>query len=246
MIIQLSVFSFQFSVLPLQRTIFNCHSERSEESGTKSFALRAQDDKKQGFIMLLLIFAMMFFVTTTAFALELPENLKEYFKDSVSSATGSSEGVGPTEKPKVTEGVDIGRRETNEYDFTDESMVALMQKAWQALNAKDKTATLAYTDRCIELYSEKARKEQALLKDFAKSGSEAKNEYLNNICAAYFIRGEMYKYNKNWNKSKDNYRIAVSDYYFGQYWDPRGWWWKPAQISKDEIEKIDSGYYEKN
>jgi len=43
-----------------------------------------------------------------------------------------------------------------------------------------------------------------------------------------------------------NYRIAVDDYYLGQYWDPRGWWWKPAQISKDEIEKIDSGYYEKN
>jgi len=120
------------------------------------------------FRCIVLCIAFMLIAASSVMALELPENLKEYFKDNVSSAIGSSEGVGPTEKPKVTEGVDIGRRETNEYDFSDESIVTLMQKAWQALNAKDQTATLVYTDRCIELYSEKARKEQVLLKDFAK------------------------------------------------------------------------------
>ena len=195
---------------------------------------------------IVVVLTTLLFIASTAMSMELPENLKEYFKDNVASTPGVSEGVGPTEKPTTQKGVDIGRRETQEYDFSDESIVVLMQKAWQALNAKDETATLAYTDRCIELYSLKAKNEQALLKDFAKSGSEAENEYLNNICAAYFIRGELYKHYRNWDKSKDNYRIAVNDYYFGQYWDPRGWWWKPAEISKDEIKKIESGYYEKN
>ncbi|MFC1807992.1 hypothetical protein ACFL0T_06475 [Candidatus Omnitrophota bacterium] len=176
--------------------------------------------------------------------MEMPQGAKEYFKDRVASAPGTSKGVGPTQKPTTQKGVDVGRRETKEYDFSNESSLALVAKAWEALNNKDEGGVIAYTSRSIELYEKEAKAQQSSLKDFAQSGSEEKYQYLNDIAACYFMRGEFYKYNKSWAKSKAAYRKVVNDFSFAQYWDPRGWWWKPAEISKDEIVKIDEGYYE--
>lgn len=196
-------------------------------------------------VFLMAMTAALIFTNFAAYALELPDGVRDYYKDRVSSSPGRSEGVGPTQKPKTKQGTDIGRRETKEYDFSDESAPALTIKAWQALNNKDEDGLLAYTSRCIELYEDRAKDQEALLDDFAPSGSEGNYEYLNNVAACYFIRGEFYKHLKDWKKAKASYQKTVDSFYFAQYWDPRGWWWKPAEISKGEIEKIDSGYYEK-
>jgi tetratricopeptide (TPR) repeat protein len=180
-----------------------------------------------------------------AFALELPDEIRGYYKDSVGSAPGASEGVAPTvEKARTIEGVDIGRREAAEYDFSDESVLALAVKAWEALNRKDEQALLAYTSRCIELYQEKARDQQAELDDFASADSRGSYEALNNVAACYFMLGEFYKDQKDWDRARENYKKVVDNFYFSQYWDPRGWWWQPGKISESEIEKIDTGYYE--
>jgi hypothetical protein len=185
------------------------------------------------------------FFIPSAFALDLPPGAKEYYRDRVSSTPGRSEGVGPTGRPEVQKGVDIGRRDTKEYDFTDESSSALTIKAWEALNKKDEDAMVAYTSRCIELYEDKAKGEGSKLNDFAPSGSEATYQYLNDVAVCYFIRGEFYKHKKDWKEARANYQKVIGYFYFSQYWDPRGWWWKPAEISKGEIEKIDAGYYDK-
>jgi len=190
--------------------------------------------------------AAIIFSGFNTYALDLPEGTKDYYKDKVSSSPGKSEGIGPTQKAQTRQGVDIGRRETKEYDFSDESAAALTAKAWEALNNKDKGGVTAYTSKCITLYEDKAKDQEALLDDFAPSGSEAKYEYLNNVAACYFIRGELYKHFKDWKEAKAAYEKVVNNFFFAQYWDPRGWWWKPADISKGEIEKIDTGYYEKN
>ena len=151
-----------------------------------------------------------------AHALELPDEAKEYFKDKVSSSPGISEGVGPTCKPQTQQGVDIGRREAKEYDFGDESSPTLMMKAWEALNKKDEAGVLAYTGRCIELYEKKAKEEEASLKDFAQAGSEKDYSRLNDVAAAYFIQGELYKFLKAWDKAKEAYQKVVSDFSFAQ------------------------------
>jgi len=192
------------------------------------------------------LISIVFMLTAnSALALELPKGLKEYYKDKVAGSPGVSEGVAPTVKEaEVKTGVDIGRRGTEEYDFTDESANALTAKAWEALNKKDEAAMLAYTSRCIELYTEKAKDQEAKLDDFAPAGSERDYDALNNAAVSYFIRGEFYKYKKDWEESRKNYKKVIDDFYFAQYWDPRGWWWKPSEISEGEIGKIDSGYYE--
>ncbi|MFA5370295.1 MAG: hypothetical protein WC300_06260, partial [Candidatus Omnitrophota bacterium] len=177
---------------------------------------------------------------------ELPEEAKSYYKDKTSSSSGTSEGVGPTvKKADIIEGVDIGRREVKDYDFSDSSLSGLTIKSWEALNKKDEQALLAYTARCFELYTQQAKDQQARLSDFAPAGSEGENEALNNVAVCYFMLGEFYKHKKDWQKSAENYKKAVDNFYFAQYWDPRGWWWKPSQISEGEIEKINTGYYDK-
>jgi hypothetical protein len=196
--------------------------------------------------VLLLMLAVSFAVPV-ALALKVPEGLKGYYKDKVADSRGISGGVGPTvKKAETIKGVDIGRRETKGYDLKDESSSALTIKSWEALNKRDEQALLAYTSRCIELYAEKARDQQARLDDFAAAGSESDYESLNNVAACYFMLGEFYKHKKEWERSRENYKKVIDNFYLAQYWDPRGWWWKPARISEGEIEKIDAGYYEKD
>jgi hypothetical protein len=266
-------FSSQLTVHSSQTVLNLCHCEEPEQSeGDKAiqspyltydcFAY-ARNDKvfsrndikfklKNGlwiasssaFVGLL---AMTVVFASTAFALELPDEVRGYYKDRVSVSPGISEGTGPTvKKAEIIEGVDIGRREAKKYDFSDESILALTVKAWEALNSKDEQALLAYTSRCTELYQEQARDQQAKLDDFAPPDLRASYEALNNVAACYFMLGEFYKHEKNWQKSRENYKKVVDKFYFSQYWDPRGWWWQPGKISESEMEKIDAGYYEKD
>ena len=124
-------------------------------------------------IIALLFIAMTAIFTSSVFALDLPDGVKDYYKDSVSQSPGASEGVGPTEKAKTQEGVDIGRREeTKQYDFSDESPLTLTGRAFEALNKKNYDGVLAYTQRCIELYEDKAKDQEASLDDFAPSGTD--------------------------------------------------------------------------
>jgi tetratricopeptide (TPR) repeat protein len=209
-------------------------------------SVRPQHDNGFG-LMIALSLLLLAMTTVSAFALEMPNEVRGYYKDRINDSPGISEGVAPTqERAKVIEGVDIGRREAKEYDFSDESILALSVKAWEALNEQDEQALLAYTSRCIELYQEQARDQQAELDDFAPPDSRASYEALNNVAACYFMLGEFYKHQKDWQKSRENYKKVVDKFYFSQYWDPRGWWWQPGKISESEIEKIDTGYYEKD
>ena len=52
------------------------------------------------------------------------------------------------------------------YNFGDFRSETLTGKAWTALNDGDLEAVLAYTNKCIELYSEQARKMQNSLNEY--------------------------------------------------------------------------------
>jgi len=54
------------------------------------------------------------------------------------------------------------------YNFGDFRSETLTTKAWQALKEKDTEAVLAYTNKCIELYAEQAKKMQDSLEEYPK------------------------------------------------------------------------------
>jgi len=112
-------------------------------------------------------------------------------------------------------------------------------KAWEMLAKKDYDGVIAYVDRGISLYGKKAAEEQASLKDYAPSGSEDNYKVLNSVGIFYFIKGEALMARGKWDEAREAFNTIINKYRFSQYWDPKGWYWKPAEISKINLKKIE-------
>ena len=129
------------------------------------------------------------------------------------------------------------------YNFGDYRSVTLITKAWQALGENDLEAVLAYTNKCIELYAEQAKKMQASLTDYPTGTNDEIFSYwaLNDISTGLFIQGEAYRKAKMTDEAVKAYQMLVDEYSYGQCWDPQGWFWKPAEAAKEKIAMIESG-----
>lgn len=123
-------------------------------------------------------------------------------------------------------------------DYGDHRSVTLQVKAWEALGAGKYDDAVAYTKKCAELYEDEARKMQASLT--SKPGEDVIHDYwaLNDVGTCYFVRGEaLMKLNKK-DEALAAYRIVVNDFYYSQAWDPKGWYWAPAEAAALNIEML--------
>ncbi len=129
------------------------------------------------------------------------------------------------------------------YNFGDYRSVTLITNAWQALGENDLEAVLAYTNKCVELYAEQAKKMQASLTDYPTGTNDEIFSYwaLNDIATGLFIQGEAYRKAKMTDEAVKAYQTVVDEYTYGQCWDPKGWFWKPAEAAKEKIAMIESG-----
>ncbi len=129
------------------------------------------------------------------------------------------------------------------YNFGDYRSVTLATKAWEALDKGDIEGVLAYTNKCLELYSEQAKKMQASLTDFATGEKEKVFSYwaLNDVATSLFIQGEAYRKAEMKDEAKEVYQKLIDNYSFGQCWDTKGWFWKPAEAAKEKLALLESG-----
>lgn len=129
------------------------------------------------------------------------------------------------------------------YDFGDYRSVTLTTKAWKVLADGDIEAVLAYTNKCIELYAEQAKKMQGSMQDYATGSNEHVFSYwaLNDVATCLFIQGEAYRKASMNDEAKAVYQKIISEYSFGQTWDPKGWFWKPSEAAKEKLAMIESG-----
>jgi tetratricopeptide (TPR) repeat protein len=125
----------------------------------------------------------------------------------------------------------------SKFDFGDYSSSTLVQKAWASLAANDLKAVEAYANEAIELYAGTAKKMQRGLKDYASGGSEQIFKYwaLNDVGTALFILGEAYRHAGQKEEAIEAFNKVVNEYYFSQCWDPRGWFWKPAEGAQQRL-----------
>ncbi|MFC1703500.1 hypothetical protein ACFL1E_01775 [Candidatus Omnitrophota bacterium] len=135
-----------------------------------------------------------------------------------------------------------------EYNFGDYRSVTLATKGWQALDKGDIEAVLAYTNKCIELYSKEAKKMQGGLTEYVKSAAEGGSDQdvfslwaLNDVGTCYFIQGEAFRKASMFEEAKEAYTTLVNGYAFAQCWDSKGWFWKPAEAAKEKLEMFVSG-----
>ncbi len=116
-------------------------------------------------------------------------------------------------------------------DYGDFSSVTLMVKAWETLGEGKYEDTVKYTEKCTELYEEKAREMQGSLS--SKPAPEVVNDYwaLNDVGTCYFIRGEALTKLRKYKEALAAYEVVKDELYYAQAWDPKGWYWSPSDAA---------------
>ena len=125
-------------------------------------------------------------------------------------------------------------------DYGDHTSVTLQVKAWDALGEGKYEDAVKYTEKCAELYEEEARKMQASLS--AKPSADVVNEYwaLNDVGTCYFIRGEALTKLKKNKEALAALEVLRDELYYAQAWDPKGWYWAPADAAYTKIEMLEA------
>jgi len=137
----------------------------------------------------------------------------------------------------------VAPQNASAYNFGDYRSVTLATKGWEALEAEDLEAVLAYTNKCIELYEDPAKKMQESLFDYPAGTDEEIFSYwaLNDVATCLFIQGEAYRQKGMLDEANAAYQKIIDEYSYGQCWDTGGWFWKPAEAAKEKIAMIESG-----
>ena len=129
------------------------------------------------------------------------------------------------------------------FDFNNESSNVLVQKAWASLAAKDLGAVEAYVAKIDQIYAGKAAVMQMGLQDYASGSNDQIFKYwaLNDVSTAWFILGKAYRAAGKKDEAIKAYSKVINEFSYGQCWDVKGWFWKPAQAAKEEIAMVKSG-----
>jgi tetratricopeptide (TPR) repeat protein len=125
-------------------------------------------------------------------------------------------------------------------DFGDYTSSFMTTQAWKALDAKDYNSAIAYTNKVIEMYSDQAKKMQASLTEYPWESKDKIFSYwaLNDVGTSLFIKGEALRRQEKKTEAKDAYTELVNEYFFSQCWDPKGWFWKPAEAAQQELDDL--------
>ncbi|MBF0511022.1 MAG: tetratricopeptide repeat protein [Candidatus Omnitrophica bacterium] len=128
-------------------------------------------------------------------------------------------------------------------NFGDYRSSTLATKAWAALAQNDIESVLAYTNKCIQLYAAQASKMQSSLTDYVTGSNDEifKLWALNDVATCYYIQGEAYRNANMKDEAKEAFNKVMKDFSFGQTWDTKGWFWKPAAAAKEKLDMMAAG-----
>lgn len=126
-----------------------------------------------------------------------------------------------------------------EEDFGDQSSQTLTGKAWEALGRGEFDRVALFTDRCRELYAEQAAKQQAELKDFLPAEKAHDMWALNDVGTCCFIAGQALEKQDRPADAAAAYEKVVESYGYAQCWDPKGWFWRPAEAAAQRLKELE-------
>ncbi len=120
---------------------------------------------------------------------------------------------------------------------------ALTIKAWNAFNDQDYESAIEQADECIRRHSAKAVRMQSELTDYPRGSHEEIHRYyaLNDVATAHYIKAESLYALSRIDEAVAIYQTILDTYSFGQCWDQRGWFWKPAVAAREKLSMIESG-----
>jgi hypothetical protein len=127
-------------------------------------------------------------------------------------------------------------------DFGDYRSETLTTAAWKAMESRNLDDALTYANKCIEMYEGEARKMQDALKELpARETKEEtfKRWALNDVGTCYFIKGMTLEKKGDKNGAKEAYKTLADDFKFSRCWDPKGWFWAPADVAKKKVVELE-------
>jgi tetratricopeptide (TPR) repeat protein len=124
-------------------------------------------------------------------------------------------------------------------DFGDYASVTLTTRAWQALEQGALEEALAYVDKCVELYEKEAQSMQATRTAYAPAEEAATLWALNDVGTCLFIQGEVRLKQGDRKGARESFARVAKEFGYAQCWDPRGWFWKPADAARQKIVEIE-------
>lgn len=129
--------------------------------------------------------------------------------------------------------------EASKYDFSDSSHWNLTVSAWEHLAAKDYEGVFAYAEKCLELYEARAKEMAKAMHTFVGFGHEDEYSLVNDVATSHYIMGEAYMRMGDPANALKEFNLVIQEYPYAQCWDPKGWFWKVAEVSKKNIEKME-------
>jgi tetratricopeptide (TPR) repeat protein len=63
------------------------------------------------------------------------------------------------------------------------------------------------------------------------------------VATAIYIKAESLRHQLKFDAAGEAYRELIDNYSFGQCWDPRGWFWKPAVVAREKLAMLNSGKF---
>ena len=125
-------------------------------------------------------------------------------------------------------------------DFGDYTSATLTSKAWKASEAKDFASAAGYAAKCIEMHGGVAVQQQkALTAPLTEKEEIFKQWALNDVGTCYFIQGQVLEKQGKTKEAVASYKFLVDNLGYAQCWDPKGWFWKPADAAAGRIKALE-------
>ena len=140
-----------------------------------------------------------------------------------------------TVQQEMTATVTAQQEASKEAEPTLAELVSLTRKE-KDKNEFDKV--YEYVRFVMERYGHEARREQKSLKGFPPAEQIQNFEVLSNVAQCQFIKAEALKKEGKIEESIEAFRLIISDFSFAQAWDPRGWYYKLAQVAQEAIDRM--------
>lgn len=125
------------------------------------------------------------------------------------------------------------------YDFGNFSSETLTGKAWAATEAKDYVAVKVYADKCREMYGAQAEEMQKKLTAPADKDTAFEYWALNDVGTASFLLGQALEKQGDNKGAIEAYKYVVEKTPYAQCWDPKGWFWRPADAAGARIKALE-------
>ena len=111
-------------------------------------------------------------------------------------------------------------------------------KVWSALGRKDWNVAIAHADKAIRTWGPQARQTNHRLKGYAPAKDAKKYGDLNEVGTCLMLKGDALHQKGDVQKAIVAYELLLMDFQYAQVWDPKGWFWKPADSARKKLVKL--------